>query len=86
MVSISHVGYYVSAVGAVKDDSKTLRDLRVANGAKMMVVGSTVTDVMTVTAPMPGDLKQTEEASGWSVRVSQVCKISLQTGCACRSS
>ncbi|XP_062508350.1 ubiquitin domain-containing protein UBFD1-like isoform X2 [Corticium candelabrum] len=50
--------------GAVKDDSKTLRDIRVMNGAKMMIVGSTVTDVMTLAAPLPASDKQKEEESG----------------------
>ncbi|XP_067044932.1 ubiquitin domain-containing protein UBFD1-like [Acropora muricata] len=44
--------------GLVKDGSKTLRELNVTNGVKMMVVGSTMNDVMKVTPPPPGALKE----------------------------
>lgn len=50
--------------GLVKDGSKTLRELNVSNGVKMMVVGSTINDVMKVTPPPPGTLK--DEKSGTS--------------------
>lgn len=44
------------SIGLVKDD-KTLRELNVLPGSKMMVVGSTVGDVMTVQAPSPEELR-----------------------------
>ena len=49
----------------MKDD-KSLRELKVTPGAKMMVVGSTIDDVMTVQPPSPGELKklQSEAAAG----------------------
>jgi hypothetical protein len=51
--------------GAVKDDCKTLGELRVTSGAKMMVVGSTVTEVMEVATSVPGtDAKQKDESTG----------------------
>ena len=50
--------------GLVKDGSKTLRELNVTNGVKMMVVGSTMNDVMKVTPPPPGALKEEKIASG----------------------
>ena len=50
--------------GLVKDATKTLRELNVANGVKMMVVGSTITDVMKVTPPPPGALKEEKTVSG----------------------
>lgn len=50
--------------GLVKDGSKTLRELNVTNGVKMMVVGSTINDVMKVTPPPPGALKEEKTASG----------------------
>ena len=50
-------------VGLVKDD-KTLRELHVTSGAKMMVVGSTLGDVITVQAPTPGELKEEPKAEG----------------------
>lgn len=37
-------------LGLVKDEC-SLRDLNVTSGAKMMVVGSTINDVITVQAP-----------------------------------
>jgi hypothetical protein len=46
----------------LKDDTKTLKDLGLANGSKVMLVGSTITDVMaaaTVPTPTP-----TEKAQG----------------------
>ena len=51
-------------IGLVKDGSKTLRELNVANGIKMMVVGSTINDVMKVTPPPPGALKEEKTTSG----------------------
>ena len=50
-------------IGLVKDD-KTLRELHVTSGAKMMVVGSTLGDVITVQAPAPGELKEEPKAEG----------------------
>ena len=50
--------------GLVKDGSKTLRELNVTNGVKMMVVGSTINDVMKVTPPPPGALKEEKTLSG----------------------
>lgn len=43
--------------GLVKDE-KTLRELKVTAGAKMMVVGSTIDDVMTVQPPSAKELKK----------------------------
>lgn len=51
-------------IGLVKDGSKTLRELNVTNGVKMMVVGSTINDVMKVTPPPPGALKEEKTVSG----------------------
>ena len=47
--------------GLVKDDTKTLSDLKVTNHAKMMVIGSTVKDIMTVNIP-PSDKTLKEES------------------------
>lgn len=41
------------SLGLVKDDC-SLRDLKITSGAKMMVVGSTISDVITVQAPSTG--------------------------------
>ena len=51
------------SVGLVKDD-KTLRELHVTSGAKMMVVGSTLGDVITVQKPTSGELKEEPKAEG----------------------
>ena len=40
----------------LKDDS-TLRDIKLTKGAKMMVVGSTIQDVLTVAPPDPESTK-----------------------------
>ena len=61
----------------MKDDCKTLEELRVSKGAKMMVVGSTVTDVMEVATSVPGtDVKQREEAIGWFTVVAYSFSVS----------
>ena len=43
--------------GLVKDD-KTLRELKVTAGAKMMLVGSTINDVITVQPPSADEVKK----------------------------
>ena len=55
--------WFSNSVGLVKDD-KTLRELNVTPGAKMMVVGSTLGDVITVQAPSPEELKEEPQAEG----------------------
>ena len=66
--------------GLMKDD-KTLRELKVNNGAKLMLVGSTITDVLEVTKPVPKTAAQEKEEKGrilaqnywlWFVQVNQV--------------
>ncbi len=54
-------------VGLVKDD-RTLRELAVVPNAKMMVVGSTMGDVMTVQPPSAEEIKklQTEKPCEWT--------------------
>ncbi len=49
-------------VGRMQDD-KTLRDHKVSKSSKIMLVGSTVNDVMSVTAPDPKVLKEEEKAA-----------------------
>lgn len=44
-------------------DSKTLRESKVTPGCKVMVVGSTVSDIMSITAPDPKQLKEEEKAA-----------------------
>ena len=45
--------------GLLKDE-RTLREARVSNGVKMMVVGSTVDDVLTIQPPDPREIKSTK--------------------------
>ena len=42
--------------GLLKDE-KTLQEAKVSNGTKMMVVGSTVDDVLTIQPPNPKELR-----------------------------
>ena len=42
-------------------DEATLRDQKVTGGSKIMLIGSTVSDVMSVTAPDPKVLKEEEK-------------------------
>lgn len=56
-------GLISNSVGLVKDD-KTLRELNVTPGAKMMVVGSTLGDVITVQAPSAEELKEEPQPEG----------------------
>lgn len=50
--------------GLLKDD-KTLREAKISNGTKMMVVGSTVDDVLTIQPPNPNEIKpQKAEQTG----------------------
>ncbi|KAH9513000.1 Ubiquitin domain-containing protein ubfd1 [Bulinus truncatus] len=44
-------------------DAITLRDLKVVKGAKLMVVGSTLTDVLSVSAPSSKELQAEEKAT-----------------------
>lgn len=42
--------------GMLKDDS-TLRDIKLTKGTKMMVIGSTIQDVLTIAPPLPESTK-----------------------------
>ncbi|XP_014785569.1 ubiquitin domain-containing protein UBFD1 isoform X1 [Octopus bimaculoides] len=48
--------------GLARDDM-TLRELKVTKGAKMLVVGSTLTDVLSVSTPTGEDKDETKEAA-----------------------
>ncbi|XP_048762513.1 ubiquitin domain-containing protein UBFD1-like isoform X2 [Ostrea edulis] len=48
--------------GLAKDES-TLKDLKVTKGAKIMVVGSTLNDVLSVSKPSPQELQEAAKAS-----------------------
>jgi hypothetical protein len=55
--------YYV--LGLAKDES-TLKDLKVTTGAKVMVVGSTLSDVLSISKPTQKELKETTSAASTS--------------------
>jgi hypothetical protein len=59
----------LDSLGLLKDGSKVLRDLNITNGCKMMVVGSTINDVLKVTPPAPSQLKEEKGATGRYCRV-----------------
>ncbi|XP_028406585.1 ubiquitin domain-containing protein UBFD1-like [Dendronephthya gigantea] len=52
--------------GLVKDDSKTLNDIKLINNAKMMVIGSTVKDIMAVNIPPSAKALKEETAAAAS--------------------
>lgn len=43
-----HSAVFVNFLGLVKDEDKTLLDLKITGSAKIMVVGSTLKDVETI--------------------------------------
>lgn len=59
--------------GLVKDDNKTLQDVKINNNAKVMVVGSTPKDVETVKTPTAQELKQ-EQAAEASAAKEPLCQ------------
>ncbi len=63
--------------GMMKDD-KTLRELKVANNAKLMLVGSTITDVLEVTKPVPK--AQLEKEAQGEIYVLRSSGISRKSG------
>ena len=54
-----------------------MRELKVIQGAKMMVVGSTIDDVITVQPPSPGELKKLNDTVPGTRCMTKV----LQTTC-----
>jgi len=56
--------------GMLKDDS-TLRDIKLTKGAKMMVVGSTIQDVLTIAPPLPESAKP----SASSASMASICLL-----------
>lgn len=60
-------------------DEATLREQKVTSGSKIMLVGSTVSDVMSVTAPDPKVLKEEEKKEAAAAKEplckQKVCRI-----------
>lgn len=61
--------------GLVKDDNATLQDVKISNNAKIMVVGSTLTDIEKVKTPTAAELKQEQAAE--AVAKEPLCKQKL---------
>lgn len=68
---------FILITGLAKDDS-TLRDLKVTKAAKLMVVGSTMNDVLQVTnTPTQKELQEEEKAATSKEPLSQQKVISF---------
>ena len=46
-------------IGILKDEL-TLKEAKVTGGIKMMIIGSTINDVIAVQAPDPSEMKQSQ--------------------------
>lgn len=57
-------------------DEATLRDQKVTKGARLMLIGSTVNDIMSVSAPDPKVLKQ-EEKEAAEANKQSLCKMKV---------
>ena len=57
-------------------DEATLREQKVNKGARIMLIGSTVNDVMSVSAPDPKILKQEEKEAAAAAKQS-LCKLKV---------
>ena len=70
--NIDHQWYHFNCVlwGLAKDH-QTLRELKVTKGAKIMVVGSTLNDVLSVTAPTQQEMNETTKTSSSKEPLSQ---------------
>jgi len=62
--------------GLVKDDNKTLEEVKINNNAKVMVVGSTPLDIEKVKTPTAQELKQ-EQAAEAAAAKEPLCKQKL---------
>ena len=64
--------------GKMRDDA-TLRDHKVVKGSKIMVIGSTVTDVMSVSAPDAQTMKEIAKQDSASGK-EPLCKQKVSAG------
>ena len=58
-------------VSGLAKDHQTLRELKVTKGAKIMVVGSTLNDVLSVTAPTEQEMKEAAKTTATKEPLSQ---------------
>ena len=65
--------------GLLKNES-TLQEAKITNGIKMMVVGSTVNDVLTIQPPNPKVLREKKpEQTGWPTLRADLVNLTLST-------
>jgi len=57
--------------GMLKDDSKTLGELGIQNGIKMMLVGTSISEVLSVAAPTPSPTESKKEEQAVSEPLSE---------------
>ena len=80
LVNVCNLLCLPMALGMLKDNDKTLREVKVSNGVKVMVVGSTLDDVLTIQPPDPKEIRvQNVEVTG-ELREKPVC-IYIQCMC-----
>jgi len=59
--------------GLIKDDQATLQQSNICKGAKLMVVGSTLKDVMTVAQPTKEKQKESSSSTGGTSKPEPLC-------------
>ena len=75
------IGYIVDifcSAGKMQDD-QTLREQKVIKGSKIMLIGSTVSDVMAVSPPDAETMKEIEKQAADTGKV-PICKQKVCTG------
>lgn len=68
--------YFIWLGIGITGEEKTLREVGIKNAVKIMVVGSTLTDVLTVTAPAKGEIK--EEKAQAAATKEPLCKQTVR--------
>jgi hypothetical protein len=72
MLYFAPAPFYTCDPGMLKDDNKTLKELNIKDGIKIMLVGSTINEVLEASAPPP---VQAQEKAGESMFVAQTCLL-----------
>lgn len=50
----------------LKDDNKTMQELGIKEGTKIMLIGSTLNDIMTASAPPPQQQGESKIEGNWN--------------------
>ncbi len=74
-VHLDSLTHFSRVAGRMKDEA-TLRDQKVSPASRIMVVGSTVNDIMSVSAPDPKVLKQ-EEKEAAAANKQSLCQMKV---------